>query len=38
MFWARPGMSLRPRVMRIAPTRTTTITIHWVRIVLLMLG
>ena len=38
MFWARPGISLAPRVMRIAPIRMTAMTIHWVRIVELMLG
>ena len=37
-FCARPGMSLRPRVMRMTTMRTTAMTIHIVRIVELMLG
>src|SRR4029079_3325514 len=38
MFWARPGSSREPRTIRMTAARTTTITIHIVRIVLLMLG
>src|SRR5258706_2940764 len=37
-FWPRPGMSFAPRTIRIAPVSTTAMTIHIVRIVLLMLG
>ena len=38
MFWARPGISFDPRVIRRTATRMTAMTIQWVRIVLLMLG
>src|SRR4029077_11572063 len=38
MFWRPRGISFEPRTMRITATRTRTITIHIVRIVLLMLG
>ena len=38
MFCARPGTSFPPRVIRMAPARTSAITIHIVTIVSLMLG